>query len=325
MNELVNLPVYTVKQYTQEDIAVWDKFIDDSINGTFLFRRSFMDYHKDRFSDKSYMVWNKENLIAVFVAAVPKNASNHHVLIAHPGLTYGGLVYKCDIKYEQLENVFNSLVAKIKSDGFEKIVIKPVARVFCKEYSEAQEFYFYKNNFEIICRDVNSVINLNNPLRLTKARRKNIRKASATGVVIQKNDSLIEFWDIMSDSLMKTHSVKPVHTVDEMYGLIKNNPDNIRLYTASINDKIVGGTLLFIDAARGFVHSQYTHANEEGRSARVIDALVVYAAEVAKQEGILKFSFGISTVNSEVNYGLLSQKEDFGSVIELTDVFEKHL
>lgn len=325
MMELVAVADFSVNKYTPQDAPIWDAFIDLSINGTFLFKRSFMDYHKDRFLDNSYLIWNKGNLVGVFVAAVSKTATDQASLVAHPGLTYGGLVLGEGAKYAQVENIYNYLFDRIKQDGFSRVIIKPVSRVFCKEHSQASDFYFYKNNFSLVSREINSVIDLNRELRLTRARRKNLKKAAASGLVIYRSNDCTDFWKIMTDSLMKTHGVRPVHTIEEMHLLSSANPDNIHLYLAVVSDKVVGGTLLFVDVLRGFVHSQYTHANEEGRELRAIDALVINAVEESKKQGISKFSFGISTVNSEVNYGLLSQKEDFGSDIELIDVYEKFL
>lgn len=42
-----------IRKYTPADKAQWDKFVETSRNGTFLFRRDFMDYHADRFADHS--------------------------------------------------------------------------------------------------------------------------------------------------------------------------------------------------------------------------------------------------------------------------------
>lgn len=314
-----------VQRYSSVEAEVWNKLIDESVNGTFLFRRSFMDYHQDRFTDNSYLIWEKGTLVAVFVAAVAKSAPDQSILVAHPGLTYGGLVHGYDVKYYEFEAIFNAVLEKIAQDGFSKLVLKPVSRVFCKTYSEAQDFYYYKKQFCLLSRDVNSVIDLSEPLRLTRARKKNLKKAAAAGLEIHQNDDFTDFWSIMTASLLKTHNVSPVHTIAEMQALHAANSENIRLYTASVNGRIVGGTVLFLDDKRGFIHSQYTHANEEGRAIRAIDSLVLHAAQLAREKGLLRFSFGISTVKSEVNYGLLSQKEDFGSLIELTDIYEKVL
>ena len=49
--------MFEVKQYTQEQAQEWNEFIEDSRQGTFLFNRSYMDYHADRFQDASLMIY----------------------------------------------------------------------------------------------------------------------------------------------------------------------------------------------------------------------------------------------------------------------------
>ncbi|AYA37198.1 GNAT family N-acetyltransferase [Hymenobacter oligotrophus] len=325
MKEVVETTIYSIRKYTPQDIDVWNEFVGKSANGTFLFKRSYMDYHKDRFEDHSYLIWDEGSLVALFVAGSARTTTDKSVVVAHPGLTYGGLVHKSGLKYYKFEKIYNLILMQLKHDGFTKLIVKPVSRVFSSEYSEAHEFYFYKYGFSIISQEINSVIDLTKALSLTRARKKNLKKADASGLRIEQSVNFHDFWAIMASSLMKTHGVRPVHTAEELLLLHQSNPNNIILFTASVGDKIVGGTLLFMDESKGFVHSQYTHANEEGREIRAIDAMVVTAAMYAQKKGIRKFSFGISTVNSEINYGLLSQKEDFGSVIELMHIYEKQL
>ena len=67
----------------------WDAFVRTSKNGTFLHERRFMDYHADRFSDCSLMIYEDNELVALF----PANwDANEFVLYSHQGLTYGGLL-----------------------------------------------------------------------------------------------------------------------------------------------------------------------------------------------------------------------------------------
>ena len=44
MSEIIEVTRYTARQS-----AEWNEFVERSKNGTFLFHRSYMDYHADRF------------------------------------------------------------------------------------------------------------------------------------------------------------------------------------------------------------------------------------------------------------------------------------
>ncbi len=77
-----------VRRYTAADQAAWDDFVRNSKNGWFLFERGYMDYHADRFSDHSLLVYDdRDRLIALLPAHQRDDA-----LISHNGLTYGGFI-----------------------------------------------------------------------------------------------------------------------------------------------------------------------------------------------------------------------------------------
>ena len=79
----------TIVRYSakEEITREWDRFIEGSRNGTFLFFRAYMDYHKERFTDHSLMFYNDSKLIAL----LPAN-EREKVLYSHQGLTYGDLL-----------------------------------------------------------------------------------------------------------------------------------------------------------------------------------------------------------------------------------------
>ena len=77
-----------IKHYTSEDMPLWDAFVKTSRNGTFLFERSYMDYHSDRFKDHSLMYYHKNRLIAVLPAVEERSEGSDRVdvLSSHSGL-----------------------------------------------------------------------------------------------------------------------------------------------------------------------------------------------------------------------------------------------
>ena len=52
-------------QYNELHKEEWDAFVKTSKNGTFLFERDYMDYHKERFTDASLMIYNDNRLCAL--------------------------------------------------------------------------------------------------------------------------------------------------------------------------------------------------------------------------------------------------------------------
>ena len=59
--------------------AEWDRFCYTAKNATFLFQRDFMDYHSDRFTDHSLMMYKDEELIAVLPANIKDRTVYSHL------------------------------------------------------------------------------------------------------------------------------------------------------------------------------------------------------------------------------------------------------
>ena len=75
-----------IHRYTAAYHRDWNDFVSESSNGTFLFLREYMEYHADRFTDYSLLVYDGNKLLAL----LPANRSGD-VLYSHAGLTYGGV------------------------------------------------------------------------------------------------------------------------------------------------------------------------------------------------------------------------------------------
>ena len=76
--------MFSLSLYNSSLKSQWDNFINESMNGTFLFCRDFIEYHKNRFNDYSILFYKRDILIAVF----PANKLNGKIY-SHQGLTYG--------------------------------------------------------------------------------------------------------------------------------------------------------------------------------------------------------------------------------------------
>ena len=63
--------------------AQWDRFVRKSRNGTFLFLRDYMDYHRQRFTDFSLLIYDKQSLVAL----LPLNKEADGSVTSHSGLT----------------------------------------------------------------------------------------------------------------------------------------------------------------------------------------------------------------------------------------------
>ena len=94
-------------QYTPLQADEWDAFVQNSKNGTFLLERRFMDYHAHRFSDCSLLIYEDNQLVALF----PANwVEEERCIHSHQGLTYGGLILTSEATERQVIAIFQGIL-----------------------------------------------------------------------------------------------------------------------------------------------------------------------------------------------------------------------
>src|SRR6056297_1603924 len=96
-------------KYSSDKFEQWDKFVENSVNGTIFHTRRFINYHpRDKFEDHSLMFFERHKLIAVFPAAII-DKKGEKVLKSHPGTSYGGLVFSRNLPLEKTFGIIEEL------------------------------------------------------------------------------------------------------------------------------------------------------------------------------------------------------------------------
>lgn len=299
--------MFEIKRYTDADKAEWNEFVNNSRQGTFLFNRDYMDYHRYRFEDHSLMIYNNGKLFALLPANIDGDT-----LWSHQGLTYGGLLTNDHATAVDVINIFTTMNAWLKEQGLTRVIYKPMPWIYQRQPSEEDLYALMQTcGAKLIVRNISSTIALENPVKVRRDRRYKANKAVRNGVTVKKDiTALPAFWKVLEDNLLEMHHVRPVHTLKEITFLIEKFPDNIFLYTAEYKGEVVGGTLIFVTPQ--VVHTQYISASEKGKELHALDLTFREVMEDYKNSKY--FDFGIS--NEEhgkvLNHGLIFQKEGFG-------------
>lgn len=203
---------YTVKKYEQNDAAIWNDFIAKAKNATFLFHRDFTEYHKDRFTDFSLLVFKNEKLMAV----LPANKEGNFVC-SHQGLTYGGLVYKDQMKLSTVMEVFHSVLLFLNENGIKKMILKTLPSIYHLKPAEEITYCLFVAEAKLIRRDALSVIDLSQKNAISKIRKRGFQKAVSHQLKIKEEDNFESFWnEILIPNLEKRHKAIPVHSLEEI-------------------------------------------------------------------------------------------------------------
>lgn len=308
--------MFEIKIYTHTDKNEWDRFVDSSKNGTFLFKRDYMEYHADRFYDFSLLIYRKNKLYAL----LPANRVED-TLYSHQGLTYGGIITSSKSGTFEILEIFNHLSSFLKSHNINKVVYKPVPYIYHSIPSQEDLYALFRINASLIARNISSTIYQKDKLKFIESRKSGVRKALNNKIEIHESDDFSSFWKILDDNLTNKYGTKPVHTLSEIEYLHSRFPDNIKLYLAFSYEQVLGGTVLYL--TKNVLHTQYISASILGKESGALDLLFDELINKIFVD-IPVFDFGQSTeqMGNLLNESLIFQKEGFGGRGVVYDIYK---
>ena len=297
-----------VEKYSSDKKEQWNDFIERSKNGTFLFNRNFMDYHSDRFTDFSLMIYKNDKLIS----CCPSNVKGDEIH-SHQGLTYGSFVFNDKMRIAQAEEILDATIEFYRNNGIKTLYIKQIPSIYHKKPSNEMDYWLWRKGAEIYRRDTTFTVDLTQELNFSSRKIRYKKKAEKNGLLIKESDNFADFWSkILIPNLEMKFNVKPVHSLSEILMLAGLFPKNIRQYNVYFDEKTIAGTTLFICGET--VHTQYISSNSTGTQNGALDYLFMYLIDKFKREGYRYFDFGISNEDDGkvLNYSLAEYKEGFG-------------
>lgn len=300
---------FRFETYHSDHYSLWNHFIQNCENATFLFHRDFMEYHKDRFPDFSLLIFKNNELKAILPGTIEGD-----ILYSHKGLTYGGVLHADDLKLNDTIKLFHAMLSFLNEKGIKKIILKELPLIYFDTIvNHSLDYLMFKLNAKLLRTDLLSVVSLDNKLKFSKNRIEGVKRAKKHHLLVKEEQDFNSFWnDILAPNLKEKHQAKPVHSLSEITYLKQNFKNNIRQFNVYYNDEIVAGTTIF--ESKHVAHSQYISANNDKNRLGSLDFLHDYLLNQVFNKKRY-FDFGISNINEgqQINEGLLFWKEGFGA------------
>ncbi len=307
----------------------WDNFVLGSDNGTIFHSRKFLSYHpKARFKDASIVVFKNDKLFSL-LPAVEIEKEKKKVFSSHSGASYGGFVYNIDLNLKDAFELVQGLINYADEFNFNKIQLTIPPIIYESKYSNYIDFALIKNGFIYLKREISSVVQLDikegQLLSTYRAEaRTAVNKSIKEGVIIKECKAFDEYYEILKKNLKLRHNVTPTHTVEELKKLKKMFPDEIRLWGAFLDKKLIAGVCNF-SANPKVVLAFYISHDEKYQEYRAVNLLFYEIMKKYQEEGYRFLDFGIFTVNMDPNWGLARFKENFGARGIFRDTLYKDL
>lgn len=299
----------------------WDDFVARAKNGVFLFRRDYMEYHADRFTDASLLVFDEGGrLVALLPASVRGD-----VVSSHGGLTFGGFITDERMKAALMLEVFDAARAHMRERGIAKFIYKAVPHIYHRLPAEEDLYALYRAGARLFRRDISSTVLLSERLPFSKGRKYAAKLAQKRGLRVEQSFDFQTFMAMEADVLGEKYGARPVHSAAEIELLAARFPDNIKLFAAHDEGaQMLAGVLVY--ESREVAHAQYISASDEGKQTGALDLIISYLINEYYAHKKY-FDFGISTEDEGryLNTGLIENKQGFGGRAIVYDFYEVEL
>ena len=317
-----------IEPYDASRAREWNDFVAASKNGTFLFDRGYCEYHADRFTDASLLLYQKSRLVGLLPATVSES-SGRRILTSHAGLTYGCIVCDERMTVTTMLACFEALLDYLRDIGIDLLVYRPTPSIYHALPADEDLYALFRHNARLTRRDVSSALRpsehrqqspLTQQAPLTRMRRRAIRRGRRAGIVVEEGGPFDAFMEIQTALLSRKYGVRPTHSAAEITGLARRFPTNIRLFQALQDGELLGGCIVYETPL--VAHTQYIASTEPGQRAGALDVLF---DELLSNRFRTKrwFDFGTSTIRAGrgLNESLVANKESWGARTILYDTY----
>ncbi|MFC2127255.1 GNAT family N-acetyltransferase [Bacteroidota bacterium] len=304
-----------IEKYTSEHKNLWNDFVKKSNNGTFLFDRNFMEYHKDRFVDFSLLCFKGTKLVAVLPANIVGNT-----LFSHQGLSYGGLLVLSSLKNTEYFNCYKSLLNYLEHQNIATIVLKTIPRIYDKSATEIATVFLQLIQANRTRVDSYFAIDMQNGYKPNRNRRRALKIGSQSEIEIKEEEGLAFFWkEILTKNLQSRFGANPTHTYDEIKLLKNTFQKEMLFYGAFQEGKMKAGVLMFVTDT--VAHFQYSSGVDDRAENAALDVLFDAIIKKYKHKKFVSFGTCSECEGTKINEGLAYWKESFGANFYTQDFY----
>ncbi|MBK9735173.1 MAG: hypothetical protein IPO92_09490 [Saprospiraceae bacterium] len=228
-----------VVRYHSELKDDWDKFVRNSNTPLFIFERTFIEYHGDRYLDHSLLVYKNGLLVAVQPAC-----EIDFQLISHRGLPFSDVITKLRKEWFDIDDIINAILNYCRIKNIKKIEITLCPNMYKNVSSEETTYFLRKNDFVFCNQKLSAIISLKDIVE-SKLNLKVSKVFFQKSEIVFNSNDFESFNNMISNNLNQKYQSKPVHSLNELVYLKEKFSDQIDLVLAKSNNVIVGAVLLF--------------------------------------------------------------------------------
>jgi hypothetical protein len=316
--------VFTVKKYIQEE-EKWNKFVQESSNGTLFHSQSFLGYHQSRFSENEHHIaWYKgEALYAVMPMAIFE-IDGKLVARSPYGASFGGPCIPDKFKLKHALALVEQLVDYLKSQEVQELRLTLPPGVYNSSESTYLDFALAQKG-KLEAREVFNIVDLRNEteaFNLYEGRARTSLRKCADKFEYLPNCSAEQFYPILVEDKLRHEGSVPTHNLIELEWLVENMPGKIWFDIAEHKETKARAGICYFQLSYDCVMTFYMSQETKALRLDGTNFLVNKGIENALSNGTSYFDFGGSSIGYHIqNIGVAEFKESFGAKCQLRDTY----
>jgi len=320
--------VDVIKTDIESDLD-WKEFLRNQYNLFFDFRFNSYNnvFHKNiKWHHLKFKDSQSKKMLAVMIGC-EKIQDGKLTFVSCDGVSFGGFLWKKKINLLNYMEIVGSFTNYLKENNFKKCILKNPPFMYNKNPNEETEYALIKNGFSVSSVSVSNIIDLRDFefRKISEPKKRSIRKTLKKIQLheVKKDPDEKEF-TLLYDILLKNRQlkgVKPTHSLEELLYLKRNLKDDIILFSASLEDKIVAVCILF-SINKDMILNFYLADEDKYKMERVSEFILYKSIEWAKSRNYVYYDTGTSDANGKLIDGLFAFKKNFMANGYLRKIFE---
>jgi hypothetical protein len=301
-----------------ENDIEWKEFLRNQYN--LFYDNKFLCYH-DEFG-KSFN-WHhlkfrdlRNNKVLAIINGTINEKEGVKTFVSCDGVSFGGFLWKTKANVVDYLHVIKSFKKYLKDNGFGRCIIRAFPFLYYRNANEENEYALTQEGFEVTKNSITNIIDLSTfDFKKISETKKRVIRRSQSKIRIEILESPLDkemfanFYSVLLND-REQKDVKPTHSMDELIYLKHKFGKEIILFSATIDEKIIGICVLFQvnpDIILNFYLASDNDYNDEG----VSDLILYKSIEWSKNNGYKLYDIGTSDVNNKLSEGLFSFKKRF--------------
>jgi len=296
----------------------WKEFLRNQYNLFFDFR--FNSYNnnfnkKIKWHNLKFRDPESKKILAIMIGC--ENISDNKLTyVSSDGVSFGGFLWKKKINLINFIEIAENFIEYLKEHNFKKCILKNPPFLYNKNPNEETEYALIQNGFRVSSVSISNIIDLEDFefRKISEPKKRSIRKTLKRielEIVTKElnHENFFEYYDILLRN-RELKNVKPTHSLEELLYLRKNLKNDIILFSACLEGKVVAICILF-SINKEMILNFYLADDENYKMERVSEFILYKSIEWAKENNYKYYDTGTSEANGKLIDGLFAFKKNF--------------